>query len=201
MNTLIIYKMNINELINSSTGSEIINNITQKFGINQNEATAALTAAVPMILGGLGRNAQSADGAQSIENALQQHNPNRLNDIQGFFNMGDAAQKDGEGILGHIFGNNKEKVESGIAQKSGLSMSKIAPIIAMVAPLVLSYLSKQKQSNTQSGGGITDILGSVLGGGNNTGSKQGGIMGMVTGFLDKDGDGDVLDDLMGMFKK
>src|SRR5690606_35053288 len=99
-NTLIIYKMNINELINSSTGSEIINNITQKFGINQNEATAALTAAVPMILGGLGRNAQSADGAQSIENALQQHNPNRLNDIQGFFNMGDAAQKDGEGILG-----------------------------------------------------------------------------------------------------
>lgn len=193
--------MNINELINSSTGSEIINNITQKFGINQNEATAALTAAVPMILGGLGRNAQSADGAQSIENALQQHNPNRLNDIQGFFNMGDAAQKDGEGILGHIFGNNKEKVESGIAQKSGLSMSKIAPIIAMVAPLVLSYLSKQKQSNTQSGGGITDILGSVLGGGNNTGSKQGGIMGMVTGFLDKDGDGDVLDDLMGMFKK
>lgn len=193
--------MNINELINSSTGSEIINNITQKFGINQNEATAALTAAVPMILGGLGRNAQSADGAQSIENALQQHNPNRLNDIQGFFNMGDAAQKDGEGILGHIFGNNKEKVESGIAQKSGLSMSKIAPIIAMVAPLVLSYLSKQKQSNTQNGGGITDILGSVLGGGNNTGSKQGGIMGMVTGFLDKDGDGDVLDDLMGMFKK
>lgn len=193
--------MNINEFINSSTGSEIINNITQKFGINQNEATAALTAAVPMILGGLGRNAQSADGAQSIENALQQHNPNRLNDIQGFFNMGDAAQKDGEGILGHIFGNNKEKVESGIAQKSGLSMSKIAPIIAMVAPLVLSYLSKQKQSNTQSGGGITDILGSVLGGGNNTGSKQGGIMGMVTGFLDKDGDGDVLDDIMGMFKK
>lgn len=193
--------MNINEFINSSTGSEIINNITQKFGINQNEATAALTAAVPMILGGLGRNAQSADGAQSIENALQQHNPNRLNDIQGFFNMGDAAQKDGEGILGHIFGNNKEKVESGIAQKSGLSMSKIAPIIAMVAPLVLSYLSKQKQSNTQSGGGITDILGSVLGGGNNTGSKQGGIMGMVTGFLDKDGDGNVLDDIMGMFKK
>lgn len=192
--------MNINELLNSSTGSDIINNISQKFGLDQNQATAALSAALPMIVGGLGRNAQTQEGAQSIENALQQHTPDRLNDINGFFSMGDSVQQEGQGILGHIFGNKKEQVETGIAQKSGISLGKIAPIIAMVAPLVLSYLNKEKQTSNQSGGGIADILGNVLGGGNNN-QQQGGIMGMVTGFLDKDGDGDIMDDLMGMFKK
>lgn len=192
--------MNINELLNSSTGSDIINNISQKFGLDQSQATAALSAALPMIVGGLGRNAQTQEGAQSIENALQKHTPDRLNDINGFFSMGDAVQQDGQGILGHIFGNKKEQVENGVAQQSGISLSKIGPIIAMVAPLVLSYLNKQKQTTNQNGGGgIADILGNVLGGNNS--QQQGGIMGMVSGFLDKDGDGNIMDDLMGMFKK
>jgi hypothetical protein len=82
-------------------------------------------------------------------------------------------------------------------------MAKIGPIIAMLAPLVMSYLNKQKQSNnvTQSGG-LGDLIGGLAGsmGGGNT-SQGGGLIGMVTGFLDKDKDGNVIDDIMGMFGK
>lgn len=191
--------MNISELLNSSTGQNIIDNITNQFGLDKQQATSAINAAIPMILGGLGRNAQTPDGAQGIEQALQsKHDGSILDNVNGFFNMGDAAQKDGSGILGHIFGDKVNQVENGIAQKSGISLSKIGPIVAMLAPIVMGYLGRQKNQNQQSGGGISDILGQLTGGNSNQG---GGLIGMVTGFLDKDGDGNIMDDIMGMFEK
>lgn len=190
--------MNINELLNSAAGQQIVANITQRFGLDQNQAVSAVQSAIPMILGGLGRNAQNPQGAESLNNALTQHDPSILDNIQGFFGNGDAAQMDGSKILGHIFGDKVSNVENGVAQSSGISLSKIGPIVAMLAPLVMSYLSKQKQSNNVSqSGGLGDLIGG-LAGGNNAG---GGLIGMVTGFLDKDKDGNFMDDLMGMFGK
>lgn len=192
--------MNISELLNSSTGQNIIDNISNQFGLDKNQAVSAVNAAIPMILGGLGRNAQTNDGAQGIENALQsKHNGSILDNVNGFFNMGESAQKDGSGILGHIFGDKVGQVENGVAQKSGISLSKIGPIVAMLAPIVMGYLGKQKNQQS-SGGGIADILGQLAGGGNSNNSG-GGLIGMVTGFLDKDGDGNIMDDIMGMFGK
>ncbi len=193
--------MNISELLNSSAGQDIINNVSTQFGLNQQEAASAVNAAIPMIVGGLGKNAQTEEGAQGIEQALSQKpDGSILNNVNGFFNLGSDAQKDGAGILGHIFGNKLPQVESGVSQKSGISISKIGPIVAMLAPIVMGYLGKEKKTNTtaSSGGGITDILSNITGGGSGAG---GGLIGMVTGFLDKDGDGDFMDDIMGMFGK
>lgn len=196
--------MNINDLLNSGAGQQIVANISQQFGLDQSQATSAVQAALPMILGGLGRNAQNEQGAESLNNALAQHDPSVLDNVQGFFGNASSAQNEGSKILGHIFGDKVSTVENGVAQSSGISMAKIGPIIAMLAPLVMSYLNKQKQSNnvTQSGG-LGDLIGGLagsMGGGNNT-SQGGGLIGMVTGFLDKDKDGSVIDDIMGMFGK
>ncbi|HRP89117.1 MAG TPA: DUF937 domain-containing protein [Edaphocola sp.] len=196
--------MNLSELLGGNVGNDIIGNIAQKFGLDQSQAASAVQAAIPMIMGGLGKNAQNEDGASSLFNALGSHSPNVLDNIQGFFGGdSDAAQKDGAGILGHIFGNQVEDVQNGVAKSSGLSLAKVGPIIAMLAPLVMSYLSKQKQSNnvTQSGG-LGDLLGSLTGGTQaSSGGLGGGLIGMVTGFLDKNKDGSPLDDILGMFKK
>lgn len=195
--------MNISDLLNSGAGQQIVANISQQFGLDQAQATSAVQAALPMILGGLGRNAQDEQGAESLNNALAQHDPAVLDNVQGFFGNASAAQNEGSKILGHIFGDKVSTVENGVAQSSGISMAKIGPIIAMLAPLVMSYLNKQKQSNnvTQSGG-LGDLIGGLagsMGGGNS--SSQGGLIGMVTGFLDKNKDGNVIDDIMGMFGK
>ena len=190
--------MNISDLLNSTAGQQIVANISQRFGLDQNQAVSAVQSAIPMILGGLGRNVQNPQGAESLNNALNQHDPSVLDNIQGFFGSGNAAQMDGSKILGHIFGDKVSNIESGVAQSSGISLSKIGPIIAMLAPIVMSYLNKQKQSNNVSqSGGLGDLIGG-LAGGNNTG---GGFIGMVTSFLDKDKDGNIMDDLMGMFGK
>ncbi len=195
--------MNINDLLNSESGQQIVTNISRQFGLDQSQATSAVQAALPMILGGLGRNAQSEQGAESLNNALSRHDPSVLDNVQGFFGNASSVQSEGSKILGHIFGDKVSTVENGVAQSSGISLAKIGPIIAMLAPLVMSYLNKQKQNNnvTQSGG-LGELIGGLAGsmGGGNT-SQGGGLIGMVTGFLDKDKDGNVIDDIMGMFGK
>lgn len=193
--------MNISELLNSATGQQIVSQISERFGLDQQQAGAAVQAAVPMILGGLGRNTQTEEGASALNQALDdKHDGSVLDNIQGFFSNGDAAQQDGNGILGHIFGNQVADVQNGVAQTSGISLSKIGPIVAMLAPIVMGYLSKQKQQNNVSNsGGLGDLIGGLTGGGQQ-GSK-GGLIDMVTGFLDKNKDGNMMDDIMGMFGK
>jgi hypothetical protein len=191
--------MNINELLNSAAGQQIVANISQRFGLDQNQAVNAVQSAIPMILGGLGRNAQDENGAAALNSALSQHDPATLDNIQGFFGNSEAAQLDGSKILGHIFGEKVSNVENGVAQSSGISLAKIGPIVAMLAPLVMSYLNKQKQNNNvNQPGGLGDLIGGLAGGNSANG---GGLIGMVSGFLDKNKDGSIMDDLLGMFGK
>ena len=194
--------MNLSELLNSGLGQQIVGQVASRFGLDQNQAASAVSAAIPMIVGGLGRNVQTQEGAQSLNNALEtRHDGSILDNLSAFFGQGQAAEQDGQGILGHIFGNQVQDVEQGVAQKSGINMSKIGPIIAMLAPIVLAYISKKKQQNgVTNSGGLGDLIGG-LAGANTQGQAGGGLMDLVGGFLDKNRDGNFLDDIVGMFGK
>ncbi len=194
--------MNISDLLNSPVGASILNSVTKKLGVNESQASTAISAAIPVILGGLGRNAQTQAGAASIDNALNRHTGGLLDNLGALDSDTEEIVADGNGILGHIFGGQQQTVEAGISQKSGISMEKIGPLIAMLAPVVMAYLGRQRQQQAPgSGGGITDILGQLTGAGANRNSGGGGLMDMVGGFLDKDKDGSYLDDIIGMFGK
>ncbi|HNL95208.1 MAG TPA: DUF937 domain-containing protein, partial [Saprospiraceae bacterium] len=112
---------------------------------------------------------------------------------QYFFRKRLFSQPDGVGILGHVFGNNQGNVAQAVSQQAGIDTGKIMNMMVMIAPLVMGMLGKAKQTTGMDAGGLVNILGSVMGG--KAGSNP--IMGVLTGILDKDGDGNVMDDLMG----
>ena len=148
------------------------------------------------------RNAQSPDGAASLNNALEsKHDGSLLDNLTGILQgQTQELQSDGDGILGHVFGSKRPAIEQGIAQKSGLSMDKIGPLLAILAPIVMAYLGKEKRQTNTGSGGLGDLLGGLLGGGQQQqGRSGGGIMDIVGGLLDKDGDGNPLNDLLGGF--
>jgi len=158
--------------------------------------------AVPAILAGMTKNVQSQDGAASLNNALEsKHDGSLLDNLSGMLQgHTQELQSDGDGILGHVFGNKREAVEQGIAQKSGISANKIGPLLAILAPIVMAYLGKEKRQTNTGTGGLGGLLGGLLGGSNQqSGNAGGGIMDMLGGVLDKDGDGNPLDDLLGGF--
>ena len=193
--------MNLSNLLNSSIGQTIVKSVADQFGLDESQAASAVNTAVPVILGGLNKNIQTPEGAESLNNTLEsKHDGSLLDNLGGILsgNVGDL-QQDGGSILNHVFGNNVGAVQNGIAQKTGISADKIGPIISMLAPVVMAYLGKQKSQNNVNAGGLGDLLGGMLGGG--SAQNGGGLLDMVTGFLDKDKDGSALDDILGMFTK
>lgn len=195
--------MNLSELLNGPIGQTVISNVANQLGMDERQASSAISVALPAILAGMQRNVQSQQGAQSLNNALNdtRHDGSLLENLGGLLGgNSQAITQDGGKILGHIFGDNKPAVEQGISQKTGISLQKIGPLLAILAPIVMAYLGKEKRQTNTSAGGLGDLLGGLLGGGQPQRRNGGGLMDMVGGLLDKNKDGNVLDDILGMIK-
>src|SRR5690606_9503488 len=88
--------------------------LAQQLGISQEQSSAAISAALPLIMGALGKNASQPQGAQSLLGALQKdHAGGDIGSVLGAV-MGGGGQ--GGAILGHIFGGNQARAETGVAQ-------------------------------------------------------------------------------------
>lgn len=194
--------MNLSELLNSPVGHSVINNVATQLGMDKKQAASAIGVALPVILGGMQRNVQTEQGAQNLNNALSdaRHDGSLLDNLGSLLGgNSQAISQDGSKILGHVFGANKPAVEQGISQKTGISLQKVGPLLALLAPIVMAYLGKQKRQTNTNAGGLGDLLGGLLGGGQSQ-KRGGGLMDMVGGLLDRNKDGNVLDDILGMIK-
>jgi hypothetical protein len=169
-----------------TTVDDIINNlpigsIAARLGIDEATARSAVQAAVPALTGGLSANSQSPSGAQSIAEALQQH--------AGGSDAADVStvdEADGQKIVQHIFGAQQSDVIQRLGGTSGPADSSVfAKLLPLLAPLVMAQVAKHvgaaggQQSATSSGGGLGDLLGSLVGGAG--GSK--GIHDLLGGLL------------------
>ncbi|MDM1074060.1 DUF937 domain-containing protein [Empedobacter brevis] len=196
--------MDFTNLIQGAIGQQVVGSAAKQLGINESQAQTAVAAAIPFLLSALNKNAQNG-GAEGISNALNQHDGSILDNLSGFLNQG-GNQQDGLGILGHVLGNKQQNVEAAISQQSGLNMQQVTQILALVAPIVMGYLGKQKQSESLDSTGIAGLLGGLVGG-SSAQANQGGInLGGFEKLLDQDGDGQLgLGDAMGLlggfFKK
>ena len=183
--------------------------LAQQLGISQEQASGAIGAALPLLLGALGRNASQPQGAESLFGALQKdHAGVDLGSVLGAV-MGGAQgrQTDGAGILSHIFGGQQPRAEAGIAQATGLGQGQAGQLLKMLAPIVMAYLAKRAMSGAgsrQASG--AQLLGGLLGEEQREIRQQGGLAGGLLGaVLDQDGDGQLglgdLAKLGGMFGK
>jgi len=57
----------------------------------------------------------------------------------------DGIEKDGENILGHIFGNRQINIQNALINQSGLDVTTVCRLLKMAAPLVMGLLGKQQQ--------------------------------------------------------
>lgn len=188
--------MDLTGLLNDTLSGNTVSQISQAIGADESSTSSAIQAALPMLLGGLANNSSSEQGASSLLGAIDRdHDGSVLDDIGGLIagQVGGGAGN-GAGILGHIFGGTQAPVEQAVSQSSGLDMSKVGPLLAILAPIVMGAIGRARQ---QSNVGTSD-LGGLLGG---AAQQMGGgsdLMGMLGGLLDRDGDGSAVDDVMGM---
>lgn len=173
--------MNFTDLITGGIGSKAISAIANVLNIEESKAKWVVAAAVPLMIAALNYNSKkSKENEENINNALEKHNGgifDKLGDL-----LGQGPTEDENKIVNHMFGRNTEVVKDSIATKTGISSDKIGGALAILAPIVMGYLGKEKQ-NQSSGGGIGDLIGSVLGGGQASSSSGGGILGSILGSV------------------
>ena len=153
--------MSLIDLITGNTGNQVAEQAENKFGISKGQIIALLAVAAPLIISYLRNKSQDANEAEALNNALDKdHDGSILN------NPTSAVEREAEGnsILDHIFGGEKATVENQLSQNTGISMDKIGPILAMLAPIIMGYIGQQKQANGVNAGGLGDLLGGILGG-------------------------------------
>lgn len=178
--------MDLSDTILQSAKDSVAEGVAQKINISKDEAGGAVAAALPVLVQGLAKNALNKDGAQGILSALDRdHDGSILDDIPGM--LGNDGG-DGEKITDHILGDKKIDAAKALADKAGIDTDKAGSLLAMLAPIVMGYLGKQKKDGGLDAGSLAGTLGTMV--------KDGGGAGFLKGILDKDGDGKISDDLM-----
>lgn len=194
-----------------------LGSIAQQLGVNEQVAEVAAGALLPAILGGFKKTAQAQpSGLDGLGGLLGSLGGGGL--LESVLSPEPTPVDKGNDILGQIFGSKdvSRSVADHASGQTGVESSLLKKMLPMLAMLVAGYMAKQ--SGQGEGGGLGGLIGSVLGGaGGSTGGGLGDILGGVLGggqqaapaasggglgsLLDFDGDGNPLDDIIGMAGK
>ncbi len=165
--------------------------LAKGLGADEQAVNGAVAAAIPAIIAGMANNTRSNQGAESLSQALNDHSPTVFDDLGALLDGGGVA--DGAKILGHVLGQRRPAVEQNLARQSGVNIDLVMRLLPILAPLVMGYLSKQKRSRDLNPGGLGDLLNSER---HQAEGRQPGLGGLAA-ILDADGDGSIIDDVIG----
>ncbi len=189
--------------------SGAIDGIANQLGIPPAVARAGAGALLPAVLGGMKSQAQTQSGG--------------LGDLIGMLGgMGGAGMLEqvlapsaanvnqGNDVLGQIFGSKdvSRTVAADASAKSGVDVDTLKKMLPLLAMAVAGYMAWQGRqgggaaSAPADAGGLGGILGNILGGGAAApqAAPAGGLGGLGN-MLDMDGDGNPLNDIIGMAGK
>lgn len=103
------------------------------------------------------------------------------------------SEDKGKAIIHHILGNKQKGIAQLIGNKNGIDGAQVTKILALLAPIVMGYLGKQKQNAGLSADDINTLLQKEA-----DAIRQDKNESPMVAFLDQDGDGDV--DMMDLLK-
>ena len=191
--------MQVMDVLNQLGG---LQSVARELGIDEQQAAAGASALLPALLGGFKKQAQAQPtGLDGLAGMLGHLGGGSL--LDDVLSPQPTNVGRGNDVLGQIFGSPdvSRTVAHNAASSSGLDPALLKKMLPMLAMLVAGVMAKQGsgQASAQAapgmGGGLGDLLGGLLGQGG--GAKSQGLAGM----LDMNGDGNPLDDIMGLANK
>ncbi len=187
--------MNIMDMLQQSGG---IGTMAKELGVNESVAQAGAAALLPAILGGFKKTTQAQpSGLDGLGGLLGQLGGGGL--LDSVLGTQPTPVDKGNDVLGQIFGSKEvsRTVAAGAEQQTGISSDLLKKMLPVVAMMVAGYMAKESTGSTGNGGGLGGLIGGLLGGGKASSGGLGGIASM----LDLNGDGNPLDDIIGMAGK
>lgn len=167
-----------------------IGEISNALGLKEDQVGQVVSGALPALMGAFSRNAGSQSGADALFGALAgKHSGGILGNVVGALAGGENADA---GILRHAFGAKQGSVEQALSQSSGIDITSVGKILAMVAPLVMGSLGKAQREQGLDAAGTAAMVQHER----QAAEKQAPqAMDMLSRLLDSDGDGSAMDDV------
>ncbi len=182
----------IDEIMGSLASSGGLGQMSRQVGVGESDVSSVVAGALPALLGALNRNTNSASGATDLLSALDRdHDGSVMDDLAGFLGGASAADSGGA-ILGHALGGRQARVENALSRTSGVDAASVGRIMAMLAPIVMGYLAKQRRAQNLDATGLSDMLQIE-----ETAVRQRApeATDLLTQMLDSDDDGSIMDDV------
>jgi hypothetical protein len=190
--------MQLTDILNQIGG---IQSMARELGVSESQAATGAAALLPAILGGFKRQTQAQPtGLEGLAGMLGGLGGGGL--LDDVLSPQPTNVSRGDDVLAQIFGSRdvSRTVARSASTQSGLDPMLLKKMLPMLAMLVAGYMAKQGQAAAPQvgGGGLGDLLGGMLGGSQAAAGR--GAPGLAS-MLDLDGDGNPLDDILGMAGK
>ena len=180
-----------------------LQSIARELGVSETEAASGAEALAPAILGGLQKKAAQPDGVEGLGGLLGQLGGGGL--LDQVLSPQPTNVEPGNSVLGEIFGSKdvSRTVAQHASSQTGLAPGLLKKMLPLLAMLISGYMARQhagggggaaSAGTAASGDGLGDLLGGLLGGRAGSGGGLGGLASM----LDRDGNGNPLDDILRM---
>ncbi len=177
--------MNILDAILNHQDGAAVQQLAQQFGLDDAQATSALSALIPQLAAGVQTNIQQPGGLDSLLGALTGGSHDQVMNDPSMLAQSSSVDV-GNGILGQILGSRdvSRQVASNAASQTGLSPDLMKQMLPLVATLVMGALSRQASAA-----------------GTSANVQSSGLMGSLESVLDQNRDGSMVDDVVGMMGK
>lgn len=175
---------NILETILAAENQPALKEMQKTFNLSEDQTRAAVEELIPALSRGLQKNTQETQGMDALLEALRTGEHEKYMEKPGMLSEA-STTRDGNDILGHIFGDKQvsREVASRASQKAGVSSTLLKKMLPVVATVVMGALSKKMLGTSGRTSGRT---------------VQAGSGGLLSAFLDSDRDGSIWDDVLGM---
>jgi outer membrane protein OmpA-like peptidoglycan-associated protein len=147
---------------------DLLSQAASMLGENQGGISRGVSAALPMLLGGVASKASDTSFASSLFK-LVTDNRNDLGAIGSVAQLlAPGASSSGLGalggqLLGSLFGNNTSAVSNALASYAGIKPQSANSLLSMAAPMVLGVLGKSVSSGGLNVGSLVNMLTSQKG--------------------------------------
>jgi hypothetical protein len=153
------------DMMMKAGGGEAMQTMARQFGLSQQQAMSAVEALMPAFSVGLKRNAADPMGMGAFMQALGTGNhANYFDNVSKAFDP--AGIKDGNGILGHLFGS--KEVSRAVAQQAaaatGIGSEILKQMLPALASMIMGGLAKQTMGQMQAAAGMGggNVFGDVI---------------------------------------
>jgi OmpA-OmpF porin, OOP family len=160
--------VNLVELVKGYLTPDIVQKAASFVGESGSATQKAMNGIVPTLIAGLANQASTSGGAEKLSRILDtgKYDGSALNNLGSLFSGGETTQKaitQGKDTLSSLFGNRTEGLVDQIARFAGLRTGSAASLLALVLPLILSLLGRQRATIGQSPSALASLLGEQKG--------------------------------------